>query len=180
MKEDKIKEEEIIRIIKEITEKNKRLDIRKILSIGLYYCPSYKSTYLKMINSCVTGGYNEDYARTDHRRVLELDRVQDNLAPIWQKLENDLVLCQNMLHSWLKAHKDSPEIKDIRELPKFIRLIGDSVGKFVKKELKMELKKEEKHIYLHFDDPKKELSYHKDIIELHNERVKELESTIDV
>jgi len=154
------------------------LDIRSILARGYYYSPDIKETYLKKLDACVKAGYSRDYAEHITSKILGLDTITDTLPLVWKKLENDLVLCQEMLHSWLKTHAKSARTVDIRELVKIIRLIGDSVGKFVKKELKMELKKEEKHVYLHFDDPKDEIAYHQEVIDLHKGKMQELEGGV--
>ena len=114
----------------------KKVDERKITAIGYYYCASLP-TFLKKTQSCVEAGYNESYAQSNYANILGLDSFIGTDHPVWGKLTEDLVFTEEMYRNWLVKHKDNPGTKHIRELPKYIRLIGDSVGKFIKREEKI-------------------------------------------
>jgi len=77
------------------------------------------------------------------------------------------------LQSWLAQPNDDVKVKDIRELIKLIRLIGDSVGKFIKREMKLTESHEIIDIYHHMSTDE-ELKHNKEIISLLNKRSREL------
>ena len=159
------------KIIKRRKEnKTMKYDERKILAIGYYYCMS-SSTYGKQIDSCKLAGYSQTHSEQRSNKILELDRFT---AVSWHNLNTLLPLCTNKLQSWLNMPDNELKVKDIREVISLIRLIGDSVGKFIKREMKVEAKLEEKHIYHHFDTLLDEKKYYNELRAIANKRMKEL------
>lgn len=153
----------------------KNYDNRKILAYFYYYCPDNINTYGKMINSCVEAGYNKDYAKNERRSILDLDRFTDVMAIEWSNLSSNLTIMNNILSKWLnKLNKGIISTKDMRELTKLIRLIGDLQGKFIKREMKVTAIKEEKHIYHHFDTKVDEIKYYNELRSIANRQLKEL------
>jgi len=110
--------------------------IRKYLAMGYYYGAS-SNTFGKRIESCIQAGYGKDYARNKSGVILEIDSLTVKDSPFWRKLHNLLPKAIIMLENWLDKHEQVAETTEIRELSKIIRLIGDSVGKFIKREEKI-------------------------------------------
>ena len=111
----------------------KKVDERKIKAIGLFYCPGL-DTYKRQIDSCIKAGYSPTHAEKRSAKILGIDSLTDT---DWQDLKKLLPQLIKTVKIWLDKHENDAEIKDIREIWKGIRLIGDSVGKFVKREEKI-------------------------------------------
>lgn len=173
MKKEEIKPKSKTKITKEESYN------RSIIACGNYFYP-LSPNYLKKVKSCMAAGYGKSQGCENSNKILGLDRLQDSKFIIEKKLDKIGPLTLDIIEQRLKTFQDPTKNVSLRDLNVVARTILEAKGMFVKKEMKLELKKEEKHIYLHFDDPNKEIDYHKEIIALHNERVKELEHTIDV
>lgn len=152
------------------------IEERRILAIGYYYCSMNGKTFGKQIESCRKAGYNRDYAKNQSRRILGIDRLTEADSVFWKKLEGLLPQCILMLEAWFKKHENKAQTADIRELVKIIRLIGDSVGKFVKKEEIVTHNIEEKRLTLQFISRVEEVKYWKEMEIIAKSRQKELVS----
>ncbi len=148
----------------------KKYDDRKILAIGYYYCVQ-SDTHSKQIDSCIKAGYGKNYVLKHSANILEIDRFKPS---DWLNLHTLLPLCTKRLSSWLSIPSNDVKVKDIREIISLIRLIGDSVGKFIKREMKVEAKLEEKHIYHHFDTKEDEIKYYNELRSIANKQLKEI------
>jgi len=115
----------------------KKVDERKIKAFYLFHCPSCVSTFGNMTKSCEEAGYNKDYARCEHRGILEIDSLTDRMAGYWKKLEFLLPKIVLVLEKWFNTLTDDVEIKHIRELIKLLRLLAEIAGKFIKREEKI-------------------------------------------
>lgn len=151
----------------------KKVDERKIRAIGLYYCTG-SNTYGKKIESCKEAGYSPSHSEQRCREVLDIDKFQDRMALEWKKFEGNLVYLNEMVHNWLLKHKDDPDTKEIREAFKGIRAIGESLGKFIRREEKIEHKIEEKRAVLVFKTKDDEIKYWFDIERLAKVRQREI------
>lgn len=148
---------------------------RKILAIGYYYCPS-SDTYGKGKLSCIKAGYSESHAEKRNRNILDIDKFQDRMGLEWKKFEGNLVYLNEMVYNWLQKHKGNPDTKEIREAFKGIRAIGESLGKFIRREEKIEHKIEEKRAVLVFKDKNEEIKYWLDIERLAKAKQREIEA----
>ena len=126
--------------------------IRKYLAIGYYYGGS-SNTFGMRIPSCIEAGYGKDYAKNKSGTILEIDSLTVKDSPFWRKLEGLLPKAIMMLENWLNDHEKSTETVDIRELNKIIRLIGDSVGKFIKREERVTHHIDEKRAVIIYGTP---------------------------
>lgn len=153
----------------------KVVDERKIKAIGLYYCMG-SNTYGKQIESCKEAGYSPSHSEGRSRQILDLDKFQDRMSLEWKKFEGNLVYLNEMVHNWLLKHKDDPDTKEIREAFKGIRAIGESLGKFIRREEKIEHKIEEKRAVLLFKSKDDEVKYWLDIERLAKAKQKEIEA----
>lgn len=106
---------------------------RKKEAIALFRA-SRSETQGKMIDSCLKAGYNPNVANRWYREILEIDTITNR---DWLDLKNLLPELIKRIKVWLDEHPDNLETKDVREIWKGIRLIGDSVGKFIKREEKV-------------------------------------------
>ena len=140
-----------------------------------YYCPT-EDTHNKLIESCVKAGYGEFYAIKEHNHILGLDSIDGFTNINWRRLNALLPLCTKKLEYWLNLPDRNIKVKDIRENISLIRLIGDSVGKFVKKEMRINATKEEKHIYHHFETKTDEIKYYNELRSIANKQLKDLSS----
>jgi len=127
----------------------KQVDPRKIKAIGLFHCMD-SPTFGKMIDSCKLAGYSDSHSEQRCSNILDLDSLTDR---DWQDLKNLLPQLVKVVKIWLDKHEDNVETKDIREIWKGIRLIGDSVGKFIKREERIEHKIDEKRAVIIYGTP---------------------------
>ena len=120
------------------------------MALGLYYLPSSVNTYGKMIQSCIEAGYNQDYAKNEHNKILEIDSLTDR---DWRDLNNLLPLLIRKAKVWLEKHPGDTDTKDMRQVWTGMRLIGDSVGKFIKREERVTHNIEEKRAVIIYGTP---------------------------
>lgn len=149
----------------------KKVDERKIKAIGLFYCPEL-DTYQKQIESCIKAGYSPTHAEKRSAKILGIDSLKDR---DWQDLKNLLPQLVKVVKVWLDKHQDDAETKDIREIWKGIRLIGDSVGKFIKREEKITHNIEEKREIKVFATLNEERKYWMELTAMGNQRIKALD-----
>lgn len=148
------------------------MDERKIKAIGYYYCIG-SSTYGKKIESCKKAGYSDSHSEQRSGGILEIDSFKDTMRLEWKKFEGNLIYLNEMVRNWLLKHKDAPEVKDIREAFKGIRAIGDSMGKFIKREEKITHNIEEKREIKVFITLEEKRKYALELIAMGNQMVEE-------
>jgi len=148
--------------------------IRRYLAIGYYYGAS-SNTFGKRIPSCIQAGYGNDYARNKSGVILEIDSFKDTNSPFWRKLQGLLPKAIIMLENWLDEHEKATETTDIRELNKIIRLIGDSMGKFIKREEKITHNIEEKREIKVFATLNEERKYWLELAAMGSQRIKAID-----
>lgn len=116
-------------------------DIRKYLSLIWYY-GSGLSTEGKQERSCAEAGYQKDHARIHNAKILGLDRFADSVKRYRNSLAALAPRLLKLLDKWLQVYEDKPDTPNVREAIKLLRMIGESIGAFVKLEAKVESRHE--------------------------------------